>query len=111
MTTPVPVTRPPATQRRATAHTLVATHHTAKAAGDPHTGFRWYWLAWLCVTLVAFLVPELWAVFSGHMPLTLSDTVDALAAKYPWAKWVVTAALAVIAAGSVVLSMHFHLFR
>jgi hypothetical protein len=99
------------TERSTVAHALVAQHHDAKATGGKSLGFRWYWLAWLCVTLVAFLVPELWAVFSGHMQLTLSDTTDALAAKYPWAKWTVGGALAVIAAGAVVLAMHFHLFR
>lgn len=40
--------------------------------------FRWYWLAWAIVSLVAFLVPELYVVFTGRVDLTLSDTLRAI---------------------------------
>lgn len=66
-------------QRRRVAHSLVAIHHTARAAGATTShGFRWYWLAWATLSLLAFLVPELTVVAEGRMDLTLSDTLRAV---------------------------------
>jgi hypothetical protein len=40
------------------------------------TGWTWYWAIWFLVTFpVAFLVPELYAIFSGHPENTLSNQV------------------------------------
>lgn len=93
------------------AHELVAKHHERKALplGRPNTGFRWYWLAWACVSLVAFLVPELYVVATGRMDLTLSDTLRAVLGIDPPSKGkaIGSAAFAtVLATGVTILIIH-----
>ena len=34
-----------------------------------------YWEIWFLVSMTAFLVPELWALFSGHSENTLSENI------------------------------------
>lgn len=38
-------------------------------------GSDWYWLGWATTTLIAFLVPELYALFTGHPDRKLSNAI------------------------------------
>ena len=94
------------------AHRLVADHHRARGEGKPakaSRGFRWYWLAWACVSLVAFLVPELYVATHGRMDLTLSDTLRAVLGIDPPSKGkaIGSASFAVLlATGVTILIIH-----
>ncbi len=79
--------------------------------GNPkrNDGFRWYWLAWACVSLVAFLVPELYVATHDRMDLTLSDTLRAVLGIDPPSKGkaIGSAAFAtVLATGVTILILH-----
>lgn len=98
--------------RRYMAHQLVSDHHATEAVGKKGNGFRWYWLAWASVSLIAFLVPELWVATHGKMNLTLSDTLRAIMGIDPPSKsravraWSSLAFALVVVGGGGVLTMH-----
>ena len=67
-------------------------------------GWSWFWTAWFAVSFAAFLIPEIWALVTGHPENTLSAQIWRLeslkAGQHVWqwtaAHWLIGGVLAVV---------------
>jgi hypothetical protein len=66
-------------------------------------GWSPYWLAWFLTSITAFLIPELWALMSGHTERTLSANVWALEHLMPGESLWRWTAIHVLVGGSLIL--------